>query len=72
MMIGVEFVKDRETKEPATELVAAIADQISDAVIVTKAGSNANVLRLVPPLCLTVQDAAEVIERLDKLLDRLA
>ena len=72
LMIGVEFVKDRETKEPATELVAAIADQISDAVIVTKAGSNANVLRLVPPLCLTVQDAAEVIERLDKLLDRLA
>lgn len=72
LMIGVELVKDRKTKEPATELVAKIADEIADSVIVTKAGSNANVLRLVPPLCLTVQDAAEVIDRMDTLLKRLA
>lgn len=72
MMIGVELVKDRKTKEPATELVARIADEISDSVIVTKAGANANVFRLVPPLCLTVEDAAEVIERLDSLLTKLA
>ncbi len=72
LMIGVELVKDRETKEPATELVATIADQIADSVIVTKAGAHANVLRLVPPLCLTAADATEVIERLDSLLGRLA
>ncbi len=72
LMIGVEIVKDRKTKEPATELVAKIADEISDSVIITKAGPYANVIRLVPPLCLTVQDAAEVIERLDTLLKRLA
>jgi alanine-glyoxylate transaminase/(R)-3-amino-2-methylpropionate-pyruvate transaminase len=72
MMIGVELVKDRKTKEPATELVAKIADEIADSVIVTKAGAYANVFRLVPPLCLTAQDAAEVIERLDSLLTKLA
>lgn len=71
LMIGVELVKDRETKEPATELVATIADEIADSVIVTKAGQYANILRLVPPLCLTTEDATEVIERLDKLLTKL-
>lgn len=71
LMIGVELVKDRETKEPATELVARIADEIADSVIVTKAGMYANVLRLVPPLCLTAEDATLVIERLDDLLHKL-
>lgn len=71
LMIGMELVKDRETKEPATELVAAIADEISDSVLVTKAGSHANVLRLVPPLCLTAKDAAEVIDRMDQALKHL-
>ena len=71
LMIGMELVKDRDTKEPATELVATIADEISDSVIVTKAGSHANVLRLVPPLCLTAKDVADVVDRLDAVLQRL-
>lgn len=71
LMIGMELVKDRDTKEPATELVSAIADEISDSVLVTKAGSHANVLRLVPPLCLSVKDVEEVIDRMDTALRRL-
>ncbi|GEL20210.1 aspartate aminotransferase family protein [Pseudonocardia asaccharolytica] len=71
LMIGMELVKDRDTKEPATELVAALADEISDSVIITKAGAHANVVRLVPPLCLTAQDAADVVDRLDSALRRL-
>jgi alanine-glyoxylate transaminase/(R)-3-amino-2-methylpropionate-pyruvate transaminase len=71
LMIGMELVKDRETKEPAAELTAAVADQISDAVIVSKSGAHANVLRLVPPLCLSSQDAEEVVERLDAALAKL-
>jgi 4-aminobutyrate aminotransferase-like enzyme len=51
--------------------VNTIANEIADKVIVTKAGSYANVLRLVPPLCFTEQDAAEVIDRLDSLLTSL-
>jgi alanine-glyoxylate transaminase/(R)-3-amino-2-methylpropionate-pyruvate transaminase len=71
LMIGMELVKDRETKEPAAELTAAVADDISDAVIVSKSGAHANVLRLVPPLCLSAEDADEVVERLDAALKRL-
>lgn len=72
LMIGMELVKDRTTKEPATDLVNAIADDIADSVIVTKAGQYGNVLRLVPPLCLTTADVAEVVERMDAVLRRLA
>lgn len=71
LMIGMELVKDRETKEPAPELTAAVADQISDAVIVSKSGAHANVLRLVPPLCLSAEDAEEVVERMDAALSKL-
>ena len=71
LMIGMELVKDRDTKEPAAELTAAVADEISDGVIVSKSGAHANVLRLVPPLCLSAQDAEEVVERLDAALTKL-
>jgi alanine-glyoxylate transaminase/(R)-3-amino-2-methylpropionate-pyruvate transaminase len=71
LMIGMELVKDRDTKEPATELVAAIADELSDSVLVTKAGTHANVLRLVPPLCLSTQDVEVVVDRLDAALKKL-
>ena len=71
LMIGMELVEDRETKEPAAELTAAVADEISDGVIVSKSGAHANVLRLVPPLCLSAQDAEEVVERLDAALSKL-
>ena len=39
-MIGGEQVKDRDTKEPAAELTAAVADEISDG-IVSKSGAHA-------------------------------
>jgi alanine-glyoxylate transaminase / (R)-3-amino-2-methylpropionate-pyruvate transaminase len=71
LMIGMELVKDRDTKEPATELVAAIADELSDSVLVTKAGTHANVLRLVPPLCLSTQDVEVVVDLLDAALKKL-
>lgn len=71
LMIGVEFVIDHDTKEPATQLVAALADELSDSVLVTKAGAHGNVLRLVPPLCLTAQDAQVFADRLDVALTKL-
>jgi alanine-glyoxylate transaminase / (R)-3-amino-2-methylpropionate-pyruvate transaminase len=71
LMIGMELVKDRDTKEPAAELTAAVADEISDGVIVSKSGAHANVLRLVPPLCLSAEDAEEVVERMDAALTKL-
>lgn len=71
LMVGLEFVKSRESKEPANDLVNTLADEIADSVIVTKAGTFGNVLRLVPPLCLTLEDVGQVVDRLDGLLQKL-
>ncbi len=58
LMIGLEF------DEPIKELRSRL---IHDEHVFTGA-SGTNVLRLLPPLCLTIEDADEFIKRLKKLL----
>lgn len=50
-MIGIEFVKDKSTKEPFPELVSKIVQECYQrGVIVITAGTNGNVIRMLPPL----------------------
>jgi alanine-glyoxylate transaminase/(R)-3-amino-2-methylpropionate-pyruvate transaminase len=61
LMLAIEFVKDRRTKEPDPNLTAAVFEATRDAgVIVSKSGPNRSVLRLVPPLCLSMEDVDQV------------
>jgi len=54
-MVAIELVTDRETKEPAPkETARAIESCYRDAVVVLKAGTFDNVIRLLPPL--TIDD----------------
>lgn len=53
-MIGLEFVKDRTTKEPAADLVkAVIKNCYHKGVILLNAGILGNVIRFLPPLVIT-------------------
>ncbi|MBP2032883.1 4-aminobutyrate aminotransferase/(S)-3-amino-2-methylpropionate transaminase [Clostridium algifaecis] len=53
-MIGLEFVKDRATKEPYAELVKKITDYcFKHGVIFLNAGLFGNVVRFLPPLVMT-------------------
>lgn len=53
-MIGIEFVKDRNTREPATELNNAIvAECANNGLIVESAGRYGNVIRFLAPLVIT-------------------
>lgn len=53
-MIGVEFVKDKETKEPNPEFVKAfIQSALQKGLLLENAGSAANVVRFFEPLCMT-------------------
>jgi 4-aminobutyrate aminotransferase/(S)-3-amino-2-methylpropionate transaminase len=64
-MVAIELVTDRETKEPASkETARAIESCYRDGVVVLKAGTFDNVIRLLPPL--TIDD-----ELLDEGLDVL-
>ncbi|MBA3231679.1 MAG: acetyl ornithine aminotransferase family protein [Acidobacteria bacterium] len=70
LMIGIELVKDRTTKERAVEERNALVQAMfRRGVLVLGAGRNA--LRLAPPLVLTKDQADAVIEALDACLAEL-
>lgn len=58
LMMGVELVADRETKEPAPAVAAQVNELIREnGVILSKSGAFGNVLRICPPLCISEGDA---------------
>lgn len=70
LMIGVELVRDRQTKERATsERDALVKECFKRGLLVLGAGRNA--IRLSPPLVLTKQQADTAVEILDEALAAL-
>lgn len=65
-MVAIELVRDRQTKEPAKELVGPIiAESIRRGVIVMSAGIYSNVIRFLPPLVMTddqLQEGMDILE----------
>ena len=56
-MQAIELVKDRGTKEPAPEETAFVFERTREhGLILSKSGNSKNVLRMVPPLCLSMED----------------
>ena len=54
LMIGVELVKDRETREPAGELGDALTTACADAgLLLLTCGPSHNIMRWIPPLDVT-------------------
>lgn len=58
-MLGVEFVEDMETKEPATEFVSQLISSCAQkGLIIENAGIYGNVVRFLAPLVITDQQLA--------------
>jgi 4-aminobutyrate aminotransferase-like enzyme len=69
LYLGVELVRDRDTLEPATAECYAICDRLRElGVIVQPTGERANVLKMKPPMCLTVESADFVVDQLERVL----
>lgn len=69
LYLGVELVRDRETREPADAETAAICERLLElGVIVQATSERQNVLKIKPPLCLTKEDAAFFVNCLDEVL----
>jgi alanine-glyoxylate transaminase / (R)-3-amino-2-methylpropionate-pyruvate transaminase len=69
LMLGVELVKDRATKQPAKEETLQIFEQAKDlGLLIGKGGFHGNVLRIKPPMCFTNADADFLLEVLDVCL----
>ncbi|GAB6419708.1 4-aminobutyrate--2-oxoglutarate transaminase [Bacillus luti] len=72
-MTAIELVKDRETKEPATEEVKAIMKEThSKGVITISAGIYSNVLRFLPPLVITDEQLEEGLTILEAAIAKLS
>jgi len=69
LMLGVELVKDRQTKEPATAETADVMERTkNNGLLIGKGGLYGNVLRIKPPMCLTPGDADFLTDTLDRVL----
>jgi len=72
LLLGVELVTDRTTKQPATEQTAALHERAKElGVLIGKGGLFGNVLRIKPPMCITREDCDFLCRVLDIALTEL-
>jgi 4-aminobutyrate aminotransferase-like enzyme/Ser/Thr protein kinase RdoA (MazF antagonist) len=69
LLLGVELVRDRSTREPAAEAAGAVLNGMRDrGVLIGTTGPDSNVLKIRPPLVLVSQEADLLVETLDEVL----
>jgi 4-aminobutyrate aminotransferase-like enzyme/Ser/Thr protein kinase RdoA (MazF antagonist) len=69
LYLGVEFVRDRDTLEPATEETMAICDRMLGlGVVIQPTSDRMCVLKIKPPLCLDAAGADFFADTLDRVL----
>ena len=72
LMLGIELVKDRQSKEPAKEECAQILEACKEmGLLLGKGGLWGQTIRFSPPMCINEQDADFLLEVLDRALSNL-
>ena len=72
LMLAIEMVKDRKTKEPDRETTAAVFEKCREqGLILSKSGPTQSCLRMVPPMCLSLADVEQVADGLDAAFSAL-
>lgn len=72
LVMGLEFVKDKTTREPAKELIKPFIDACaSEGVLVGSVGVYGNVIRVAPPLVITKEIADESLACVGRALKKL-
>jgi 4-aminobutyrate aminotransferase-like enzyme len=67
LMVAVELVRDRETKEPAAEVLGRVQNEAKRrCLIIGRGGLHANVIRICPPLIVTERDVDDAVHILDE------
>lgn len=69
LMIGIEIVSNKETKEPSKDLTTEILEKCRERwMLLGRGGAAGNVLRLQPSLCMTQPDAEYFIANFEDIL----
>ncbi len=72
LMLGIELVKDRATKEPAKAECAQLLETCRDlGLLLGKGGLYGQTIRFSPPMCIHRQDADFILAVLDQALAQL-
>ncbi|MBI4862257.1 MAG: aspartate aminotransferase family protein [Candidatus Riflebacteria bacterium] len=67
LMLGVELVRDRKTKEPAKDETLRMMELCKErGVLIGKGAMAGNVIRIKPPYCLTKDDADAIVTAIDE------
>jgi alanine-glyoxylate transaminase/(R)-3-amino-2-methylpropionate-pyruvate transaminase len=67
LMLAIELVQDRNSKTPATKETAEIFEKTREnGLVVSKSGTDRNILRMVPPMCIQDSD----VDRMEDALER--
>jgi alanine-glyoxylate transaminase / (R)-3-amino-2-methylpropionate-pyruvate transaminase len=72
LMLGIELVKDRQSKEPAKEASAQILERCKEmGLLLGKGGLWGQTIRFSPPMCVNEQDADFLLDVLDRAFSDL-
>jgi alanine-glyoxylate transaminase/(R)-3-amino-2-methylpropionate-pyruvate transaminase len=72
LMLAVELVKSRDTREPDPETMARLFENTRKfGLVASKSGAYKNVLRICPPLCIQMQDVAFFEEAINRSFEAL-
>ncbi|HUG12669.1 MAG TPA: aspartate aminotransferase family protein [Opitutaceae bacterium] len=72
LMLGIEFVKDRATKEPAKEACAQVVENARElGLLLGKGGLWGQTIRFAPPMCINEADADFLLAVLDESIAAL-
>jgi 4-aminobutyrate aminotransferase-like enzyme len=72
LVMGMEFVKDKKTKEPAPQLIHPLIDDAANhGLLIGSVGFYGNVIRVAPPLTITKAEADESLGIMQGCLERL-
>jgi len=67
LMLAIEMVKDRSSKEPDPATTAAVFEHCRHSrLILSKSGPFQSCLRMVPPMCLSMDDVDQIADGLDR------
>ena len=72
LWVGIELVRDPESREPATEETQRLVNLLrADGVLLNRIGPYDNVLKIRPPLIITIEQANELLTAVERALERL-
>ncbi|MFC1611520.1 aspartate aminotransferase family protein [Myxococcota bacterium] len=73
LMLAMELVEDRNTKEPAPQKASAMMEETKkEGLLIGKGGLYGNVLRIAPPMLVTEAEIDEALHKLGRAAARVA